>query len=189
MKPQALRAELWAAWEGGDAERRIALYKELAISGRAVINVGTAMAIQRIRPLSGAERLYEPDSTGQQAIIVPCLEGGRSIDTGAVLTDLVAVDIDEPERWWLRVGAAVMLGSYWAEKAEWLDEPLQLYSNPLGWLRAECAGACVLDWQCAAWRLAGVHTVIAESLALARKLEQALHRPSDAPEIRVRKAA
>ena len=106
-----------------------------------------------------------------------------------MLVDLLAFDIDEPKRWWLRVGAGVILGSYWAEKADWLGEPLYLFGNPLSWLKAECQGAVILDWNCAAWRLAGVKKVIAETYELGCRIDKTFNRPLGLPEIRVREVA
>ncbi len=87
----------------------------------AVDMCGTA----RIRPDS---ELYQPDDDGLEAVIVPVFDGGETVD-------LLAFRLSEPDRWWLRIGAAAFLGGDVLGDVA-LDEPVRAFKTPLSWLRA-----------------------------------------------------
>ena len=192
MRSRALFDELMGACEGG----MIATFQTLGITARAAIETGVYVGRQRVRPLTSAPTIYEPlDAVAGihdafDAIIVPVVEGGPRTYDGSVVVDLLAFDPSSPSRWWLRTGAGLVLGDYAIERADWLEEALDLYPDPLAWLRGECAGAVILNWQCAPCRLADVKTIIAQTCELGCRVEEALKRPAiDFPEIRIRTAA
>ncbi|WP_146214612.1 hypothetical protein [Azospirillum thermophilum] len=101
--------------------------------------------------LSGA---FEPVSDGPQppgteivkAFVVPV--GASDPDTGmwAEVWDLVAFNLAQPGRWWLRSGLADLLGEDHVEACAESGAPVQLVATPLDWLRAGGDAACVLDW-------------------------------------------
>ena len=181
MKSRDLMSELFAAVESRNADERIGLFKRLGISGQAIVATGAFLATQRVRPIG--DGMYEPDERGDEHLIIPVVEGGAIID-------LLSFRPADPEHWFLRTGASAVLGEYRIERADWLDEPLRLFPHPLAWLKAKCAGAVILDWRCAPWRLVGIKTLISETYELACKVDGVLNRPAiDFPKIRVRQAA
>ena len=108
-----LGREIYAQYEASDAERRLALFRELGITGRALVELRWPTALSRIRLLSNG--LYEPDDEAGlgtsiiEAIIIPATEPG-----GAVI-DLIAFRADQPGRWWQRTGTATALGERWVQ--------------------------------------------------------------------------
>ena len=175
MNSRALALELLDAAENGMVET----LRAIGVTSRGAINTGLYVGRQRVQPLSCG--LYEPDPTGPEAIIIPAVE-----PSGAVI-DLVAFCADQPGQWWQRTGTATALGEKAIERADYLEEPLDLYPDPLGWLRAECRGATILDPGAAGWVLAGLKTVTPRGpdLAFALDLERWLKRPVTLPSIRV----
>jgi hypothetical protein len=80
--------------------------------------------------------LFEPAETGTTAIVVAEVVGGEVID-------LIAFHPSTPGRWWLRLGAAELLG------AENLGErvfPTIIRANPLRWLQGGGRGVCIVNW-------------------------------------------
>ncbi len=116
------------------------------------------------------------------ALIVPAyhvIPGGLDANPAAHvehLVDLVAVDVDHPDRFWRRRGDAVVLGNAYLEVAGQDLEPVPVYRNPLTWLRAGGAGIVVLDWDYARDLLLD-HDLIAEDVELGNRLEASL-KPS-----------
>ncbi len=140
-----------------------------------------------IRPLRDGR--FEFTEGGRPALIVPAYDLiPGSIDANPErhveeLRDLVAVDLDHPDRHWRRRGEAVVLGNAYLEIAGQECEPVPVFSTPLTWLRSGGAGVCVLDW---AWArdLLLDHELIAEDVELGNRLQAALK-----PEIWIRGAA
>ena len=89
------------------------------------------------------------------------------------LRDLVAIDLDRPDRFWRRRGDAVILGGAFLEIAGQECEPVPVFKTPISWLRSGGAGIVVLDWTWARDLLL-VHEVIAEDLDLGDRLAAAL---------------
>ncbi len=132
---------------------------------------------------------FEFADNGKPAVIVPAYDGlpglldvnpERHVEE---LRDLVAVDLDRPDRFWRRRGQAVILGNAYLEIAGQEDEPVPVFKTPLSWLRSGGAGVCILDW---AWTrdLLRDRELIAEDLDLGDRLAAALK-----PEIWIRRAA
>ncbi len=140
-----------------------------------------------IRPIRRG--LFEFAEDGQPAIIVPCYDGLPGIlDANPErhvehLVDLVAVDIDHPDRCWRRRGEALVLGAAYLDIAAQEDAPLPVYRNPLSWLKFCGDGIVVLDWEWAPDLLLGLD-LIAEDLELGERLSAALR-----PDIWVKEAA
>ena len=138
--------------------------------------------------LTGAGRFAFTED-GLTAIIVPAYAGlpGR-LDANAEahvvdLVDLVAVDLDHPDRFWRRRGHAVVLGNVFPEIAGQELEPVPVFRTPLSWLRSGGAGICVLDWDYVRDLLLD-HELVAEDLALGAELDAELR-----PHIWIRGAA
>ncbi len=89
------------------------------------------------------------------------------------LRDMVAVDLDYPDRFWRRRGKALVLGNAYLEIAGQEYEPVPIYRNPMTWLRGAGAGVCVLDWDYARDLLLD-HELIAEDVDLGNRLEAIL---------------
>jgi hypothetical protein len=118
---------------------------------------------------------------GLTAVILPCYDCiPGMIDANAErhvghLVDLVAVDLDQPDRFWRRRGEALILGTAYLEIARQEGEPVPVFRNPLTWLRAAGAGIVVLDWDYARDLLLD-HELVAEDLDVAERLQTALKR-------------
>ena len=140
-----------------------------------------------IRPI-GADR-FEFADNGVTAIILPaydCIPG--MLDANAErhveeLRDLVAVDVDRPDRFWRRRGEALVLGLAYLEIAGQEGEPVPVFKTPISWLRSGGAGIAILDWNYARDLLLD-HELIAEDLELGDRLVDALK-----PAIWIRRAA
>ena len=76
--------------------------------------------------------LYEPDEDGQTAYVMPVPGFGGHVD-------LVAWQPANPARWWLRRGAATLLGEQDLDRAYCRNLPLHLMPTPLAWLLADDA--------------------------------------------------
>ncbi len=140
--------------------------------------VGCGMpGLANIRPTRDGHFEFAED--GRPAIIVPSYDTiPGMLDANPErhvehLVDLVAVDIDRPDRFWRRRGEALVLGAAYLDIAGHEGEPVPVYRNPMTWLRAGGAGIVVLDWNYARDILLD-HELIAEDLALGEQLEAAL---------------
>ncbi len=116
------------------------------------------------------------------AVIIPCYDTipgildanpERHVDH---LVDLVAVDLDRPERFWRRRGEALVLGAAYLDIAGQEGEPITVFKTPISWLQGAGTGVVVLDWDWARDLLLD-HELIAEDLGLGERLEAAL-KPS-----------
>ncbi len=130
-----------------------------------------------IKPTSDA--CFEFADGGQPAIIVPCYDTIPGIlDANPEahvdhIVDLVAVDVDEPDRFWRRRGEALILGAAYRDIAAQEGEPLPVFRNPLSWLKSCGGGIVVFDWSWAPDLLLGLD-LIAEDVELGNRLEAAL---------------
>ncbi len=122
---------------------------------------------------------FEFAEDGLTAVIIPVYDTiPGMLDTNAErhvehLVDLVAVDVDQPDRCWRRLGRALILGTAYLEIAGQEGEPVPVFRNPLTWLRSGGAGVVVLDWDWVPDLLLGFD-LIAEDLDLGDRLEDAL---------------
>ncbi len=138
--------------------------------------------------LTGAGRFAFTED-GLTAIIVPAYAGLPGLlDANAEahvehLVDLIAVDVDQPDRFWRRRGEAMVLGAAFIEIASHEGEPVPIFRDPLSWLRSAGAGVVVLDWS---WvrNLLLDQQLIAEDLDLGERLDAALQ-----PDISIRRTA
>ena len=143
--------------------------------------IGAGMPGLATVKLTGAGRFNFADS-GLTAVIIPCYDTIPGLlDANAEahvehLVDLLAVDLDRPERHWRRRGEAPVLGAAYLDIAGQEGEPIPVFRNPLTWLLAGGGGVCILDWSWARELLLGFD-LIAEDLDLGNRLEAAL-RPS-----------
>ncbi len=105
---------------------------------------------------------FEFAEDGLTAVIVPCYDTipgildanpGRHVEE---LRDLVAVDLDRPDRYWRRRGEALVLGAAYLEIARQECEPITVFKNPMSWLGSAGAGIVVLDLDWARNLLLGV---------------------------------
>ena len=122
---------------------------------------------------------FEFAEGGRPAIILPCYDcipgqlGANPERHVEELRDLVAIDPDRPDKFWRRLGEAVILGNAFLEIAGQEIEPVPVFRNPLTWLRTGGTGIVVLDWDYARDLLLD-HVLIAEDLALGDRLAAAL---------------
>ncbi len=140
--------------------------------------IGAGMpGLANIRPTRDGRFEFAED--GLTAVIVPCYDTipglldanpERHVEH---LVDLVAVDVDHPDRFWRRRGEALVLGVAFLEIAGHEGELVPVFKNPISWLQAAGAGVVVLDWDWALDLLLG-HELIAEDLDLGERLETAL---------------
>ena len=155
----------------------------LGIGAHEILAAGNA-GMARIRRHAGG--LYEPDDTGDPALIVPIFLGeipapGNPV-AEPILDDLIAWHPDRPNRWALRAGTAVTLGNAWGS---W---PLPIHRTPLDWLRAGGAGVVILDWVGAFLRF-GDSPLLAQDLEHGQEIRERLTRPVPCPPILVPNAA
>ncbi len=131
------------------------------------------VGVTKIRP-SGS--LYEPDSNGMSAWIVPCMDGARTADLLAFTTD--------PEQWWLRRGGCPFLGGDALDRL-WLDDSLHIHRMPINWLQAGAQpnAIVVLDWRQAAAQLLAVPSIIGDDYEHALEIEQHLKATQTIPNI------
>ena len=140
--------------------------------------IGAGMPGLATIKLTGAGR-FDFAEDGRTALIVACYDGLPGLlDANAEahvehLVDLVAVDLDHPERHWRRRGGALVLGATFLEIAGQVLEPVPVFRNPLTWLRSGGAGVVVLDWGWVPDLLLGFD-LIAEDVDLGERLEDAL---------------
>ncbi len=125
---------------------------------------------------------FEFTKDGLTAVIIPCYDTiPGNLDANAErhvehLVDLVAVDVDHPDRFWRRRGDALVLGAAFLEIAGQEGEPITVFKTPLSWLGSGGAGVAILDWAWAPDLLLGFD-LLAEDLDLGERLDAAL-RPT-----------
>jgi hypothetical protein len=116
---------------------------------------------------------------GVPAVILPAYDGipglldanpERHVEH---LLDLVAFDVENPDRFWRRRADALLLGNAFLEIAGETRAPVPVFKTPMSWLRAGGAGVCILDWDWARDLLLDLE-LIAEDLELGSSLEDAL---------------
>ncbi len=140
--------------------------------------IGCGMpGLAKIRPTRDGHFEFAED--GRPAIIVPSYDTiPGMLDANPErhvehLVDLVAVNVDHPDRFWRRCGETVILGNAFLEIAGQAGEPITVFRTPLTWLQAAGAGVAVLDWDWVPDLLLGFD-LIAEDVELGERLEAAL---------------
>ena len=150
--------------------------------------IGCGMpGIASIKPTDNI--LFEFAEEGATAVIIPAYDTiPGNLDANPErhvehLVDLVAVDLDHPDRFWRRRGGALVLGAAYLDIAGQEGEPIMVFKTPMSWLQAAGAGVVVLDWDWVPDLLLGFD-LIAEDVDLGERLEAALK-----PNIWIRRAA
>ena len=93
------------------------------------------------RIVPSADGTYQPDPSGEWAVILPVR------DRDGELCDLATWFSDQPGRWWLRHGDETpILGSRRLAVAAYFGDAIRLYSTPERWLLASGDGTVVLKW-------------------------------------------
>ena len=140
--------------------------------------IGAGMPGLATIKLTGAGR-FDFAEDGRTALIVACYDGLPGLldaNSGAhveALLDLVAVDLDHPDRYWRRRGEALVLGAAYLDIAGQEGAPVPVFRNPLSWLRSAGAGVVLLDWAWARGLLLDLE-LVAEDLDLGDRLQAAL---------------
>ena len=82
------------------------------------------------------------DTDGTPAAVIEALDRD-----GETVIDLVAWPLDKPGAFASMFRRVSMLGTWHAFNTATytFGEPLRLYRTPLGWLKAKCQGACIID--------------------------------------------
>ena len=126
--------------------------------------------------------IYYPsnEEAGELAILMPVMDVPHSRCTNDIL-DIVAFQPDQPERWWLRLGAGKCLAP-WAERVVRANTPnvdigtkppsLRVFRSPRRWLRFECEGVCVLHPRHLNYILGGGIRVVAEDVMHGKTLDR-----------------
>jgi hypothetical protein len=136
----------------------------------------------------GFYEIAEGSEGAFSAFILPALPLDDDGDDD--LGDLIAFNLSEPDRWWVRRGTVPILNPVAILRAEIMRERLLVVSSPLAWLRGAGSGAVILDWQAnLRLHLGGLSRgVAADSEKLARAIERRLAEPRR-PTIYVREVA
>ena len=122
---------------------------------------------------------FDSAESGLTAVILPVFDtipglvGTRVERHVEELRDLVAVDLDHPDRFWRRRGNALILGNAFLEIAGQELAPVPVFRDPVTWLCNGGAGIAVLDWDYARDLLLD-HQLIAEDIELGDRLQAAL---------------
>lgn len=147
---------------------------------------GHPLGVARVLWRSGG--IYEPDESGDLAVILPVgwPASGTLTAPHWYLVDLVAFCPASPDRWALRTGNGWALGGHMLE--HWEGDPVAIVETPLDWLRAGADAVCVLDWANAsqAWPLLRmVSELVVGDHPFARKLAAAIDRTAPRPRLSV----
>ena len=132
-----------------------------------------------IKPIHNGRFEFVDVDAGREGLIVPCYDGlpgllGTNPERHvAELHDLIAVDVNHPERFWRRRGEALILGWAYLEIAGQEREPVPVFKNPISWLRSGGAGITILDWNYARDLLLD-RELIAEDVDLGTRLAATL---------------
>ncbi len=107
--------------------------------------------------VSTTGRLFHPADAGDVMLIQPVWTGPAPSIYQAVehpmLDDLIAWRLEEPTRWWCRLGTpGIALGADNLELAHSEGWAITFELSPFAWLLANCRGAVLLDLCEAHWR-------------------------------------
>ncbi len=148
MSVQMDEPDLLSEWISfpGLTGRHIRQLADAGVTSAAWITAGH-LATPRIT-ITG--RFFTPDPFGGPTFVLPVYDGEPvseiNPNPGIPLVDLLAFRLEEPERWWLRIGAPhSVLGMDQFVTAMETGGIVGLHATPLEWLRAGCVGACPLD--------------------------------------------
>ena len=167
---QLLRELLWAHSRVGVAD----LAAGLELCGIPSLGV-PVWGVDFVESIGGH---YVPRADGRPAIIVPVFDG-------AELVDLTATSL-ETRRTLTREGVAWVLGQDALDRAMESDAPVQLFGDPIEWLRNCCRGAVVLNWNAARFSLADLPGIACASDLLAKRVHGVLRQSLRIPPLFVR---
>jgi hypothetical protein len=152
---------------------------------RGAVRVGTVEA------MTHTDGYYEPFSLGRRLYVVPAIPLCSIFDpefdgNAPPIGDLIAFDLAEPNRFWVRTGAASFINPYAFAHASLYRVPLPVWSSPLAWLRAGGDGVVILDdtAHLPLW-FGGLVAIQADSVELGRKIKARMAQQSKLPEIMV----
>ncbi len=134
-------------------KRQLQQLEELGVTRETVHRCG-GLGWARV---STTGRLYMPSNAGDVAIIMPVWGGPAPSIYQAVehplLDDLIAWRLEEPTRWWYRLGTSgIALGADNLELAHSEGWPITFELTPLAWLLGNCRGAVLLELCEGHWR-------------------------------------
>lgn len=159
------------------AVRRVDLFRSIGIPAATVAALGeyAPLGFAKIETLPAG--LYQPSEEGQRHLIIPVHDGSGVID-------LIATRPDAPRRWHWRIGQACLLGEANLNPPTWEHAPVPIHQTPIDWLRADCTGACVLDFDDVELvPLLGQAQAIICAPTIARLIRLAASRPRPLPQI------
>ena len=125
---------------------------EAGITFEAMLRAGD-LGVERIATTG---RLYTPAPTGFPAVIMavwsPAPPSIYTAVENPLIVDLLALRLDQPSRWWSRVGEpGLVLGEAKYLGAVETGAPLKVFDSPVAWLKGGCDGAVFLDDVEARW--------------------------------------
>jgi len=150
------------------------------ISAATIAQLGSyaPLGVGMINPLP--EHLFEPSDEGTVHVILPVWEGHGIID-------LIAFNPQRPGRWLWRIGQGWCLSPEQICRPTFDMAPLQVWDTPLSWLRNNCQGICVLDYDSAQIEQLRLSHAIETDTLTARLIRLHLNRPRPLPEIITRR--
>ncbi|MEH6476219.1 MAG: hypothetical protein V7727_11045 [Sneathiella sp.] len=159
-------------------EARLGRLKALGVTGAGMARAGL-VGVARIET-DGSH--WQPEESGTPALIIPA-----GIDNGfSSIVDMIALQTSTPDIWWSRTGFSAMLGFDSLSRCMFYGTQLTIHANPLDWLKSDCEGICLLDWNryLPMW-LSGIQSIYCPDPSTGEKLSAALTQNIFLPEIRV----
>ena len=138
------------------------------------------IGVSKVRPDSDG---YVPDPDG------PILAAIVAVMPGDEIIDLIAIDLQRPERWRRRVGVADLLGESNLIGLSFTGESLVVHAGPAEWLNAGGEGCAVLEYTpnvCGLLRSIRGGLDVADDPDFATALERLLTEPERRPMVFVR---
>ena len=83
------------------------------------------------------------------------------------------------------MGQAVVLGLHAARLALFEQAPVLVHATPLDWLRADCRGCVVLDWEADLLSYLDGYGILATDRQTGEALERAFRRHINIPQVRI----
>ena len=101
------------------------------------------------------------------------------------IVDIVAFKMSDPTRFWLRLGQGVILGLHSSRLATLKQEPILVHPHPLAWLRDDCQGCSILNWNADLISRLDGFGVLVQDVATGKRLERAFHQHINIPTIKI----